>query len=179
MSAEVEQESQFWLTRFDEVNGTALWPDMFPMFSDAGATGWGGYLVSDNSGAELARSTVTLDEWATARGDKVAQGYLTPEEQRESSTWRELTAIDRVLLSLQSFLEGKRVRLLTDNLAVEHVWEKGSRNLHLNSIVMRLFEFCLTRKVSLDIEWVPCEWNEFADQLSKLRDGNDWMLHPR
>ena len=30
----------------------------------------------------------------------MAQGYLTLEEQAESSTWRELIAIERTLLSL-------------------------------------------------------------------------------
>ncbi|CAL8471717.1 g11259 [Coccomyxa elongata] len=60
---------------------------------------------------------------------QIAQGYLSPSEQLESSTWRELIAIERVLLSLGHLLAGKVARLLTDNQAVTFLWAKGSAGI--------------------------------------------------
>ncbi|CAL8465739.1 g5275 [Coccomyxa elongata] len=85
--------------------------------------GWGGYTVSSSSGFK-AQVAVGMDEFLTDHRSQIAQGYLSPSEQLESSTWRELIAIERVLLSLGHLLAGKVARLLTDNQAVTFLWAK-------------------------------------------------------
>ncbi|CAL8466245.1 g5781 [Coccomyxa elongata] len=67
--------------------------------------GWGGYTVSSSSGFK-AQVAVGMDEFLTDHRSQIAQGYLSPSEQLESSTWRELIAIERVLLSLGHLLAG-------------------------------------------------------------------------
>ncbi|CAL8470196.1 g9738 [Coccomyxa elongata] len=85
--------------------------------------GWGGYTVSSSSGFK-AQVAVGMDEFLTDHRSQIAQGYLSPSEQLESSTWRELIAIERVLLSLGHLLAGKVARLFTDNQAVTFLWAK-------------------------------------------------------
>ncbi|CAL8467227.1 g6763 [Coccomyxa elongata] len=86
--------------------------------------GWGGYTVSSSSGFK-AQVAVGMDEFLTDHRSQIAQGYLSPSEQLESSTWRELIAIERVLLSLGHLLAGKVARLFTDNQAVTFFWAKA------------------------------------------------------
>ncbi|CAL8472192.1 g11734 [Coccomyxa elongata] len=90
--------------------------------------GWGGYTVSSSSGFK-AQVAVGMDEFLTDHRSQIAQGYLSPSEQLESSTWRELIAIERVLLSLGHLLAGKVARLFTDNQAVTFLWAKGSAGI--------------------------------------------------
>ena len=95
-------ELRFWQTDFDRLHGAPLWLDphvQTDMFTDAGAQGWGGFLVEHSKGQILPIPS-TLDEYYAAGGSLVAQGYLDPVEQAQSSTWRELIAIERTLWSL-------------------------------------------------------------------------------
>ena len=104
------------------------------------------------------------------------QGYLTVEEQAESSTSRKLIAIERTLPSLFSAVTGKVVGLITDSLALCYIWLRGSKK-KFQDVVVRIFEFCHKRRIQLRIEWTPRENNMLADQLSKLHDADDWMLN--
>ena len=85
----------------------------------------------------------------------MAQGYLNPIEQLQSSTWRELIAIERTLWSLVRNLSFKIIRLFTDNLAVAYVWLSGSRKEIIQKVVKRIFESCHERLIQLWIEWIP------------------------
>jgi len=174
-----KKELLFWLDNFDQLHGVPFWQNLQTeslLFTDAGAHGWGGYTISSSHGYE-AQVAVDLDDFLADYRYQIAQGYLSPSEQLESSTWRELVAIERTLLSLGHVLVGKVVRLFTDNQAVTFLWEKGSRKRHLNVVVIRLFEKCRELKIKMQIDWIPREENEIADYLSKLHDSDDWMLN--
>ena len=91
---------RFWPTNFDRLHGAPLWLDphvLMVLFTDAGAHGWGGFLVEHGRGKSLLS---TLEEYYAAGGRSVAQGYLYPVEQAQSSTWRESIAIERTLWSV-------------------------------------------------------------------------------
>lgn len=174
-----KQELLFWQANFDKLHGVPFWQNLQTetlLFTDAGAQGWGGYTVSSSSGFK-AQVAVGMDDFLADHRSQIAQGYLSPTEQLESSTWRELIAIERVLLSLGHLLAGKVVRLFTDNQAVTFLWAKGSRKRHINIVVMRIFEKCRELQIKLVIEWIPREANQIADYLSKLYDSDDWMLN--
>ena len=47
-------------------------------------------------------------------------------EKGNSSTWKELTAVKQVLLSLIHILSGKRIKWFTDNQNVVSIVSKGS-----------------------------------------------------
>ena len=174
-------ELQFWRTNFDRLHGVPLWLDPHVrtvLFTDAGAQGWGGFLVEHGKGQTL-RVPSTLEEYYAAWGSSVAQGYLNPVEQAQSSTWRELIAIERTLWSLLKDIFLTVVRLFTDNLAVHYVWLAGSKKKIIQAVVRRIFDFCHERSIQMWIEWIPRRHNALADALSKFHDSDDWMLNTR
>ena len=46
----------------------------------------------------------------------------------------------------------------------------------LNELARELFWFCLERRITILVEWVPREENSLADKLSKLVIPDDEML---
>jgi hypothetical protein len=54
-------------------------------------------------------------------------GSWSYDEQAQSSTWRELEAVNRTLRSVIGYLNGKVVRVYTDNTNVPHILRVGSR----------------------------------------------------
>ena len=102
---------------------------------------------------------------------------LNPVEQEQSSTWRELIAIERTLWSLLKDVSLTVVRLFTDNLAVHYVWLAGSKKKIVQEVVRRMFEFCHERSIQLWIEWIPRRHSVLADALSKCHNIDDWMLN--
>ena len=176
-----QSELQFWQANFDRLHGAPLWLDphvQTVLFTDAGAQGWGGFLVEHGKGQTL-QVPSTLEEYYAAGGSLVAQGFLNPIEQLQSSTWRELIAVERTLWSLVRNLSFKIIRLFTDNLAVAYVWLSGSRKQMIQKVVKRIFEFCHERSIQLWIEWIPRKDNVLADALSKFYDSDDWMLNSK
>ena len=76
------------------------------LFSDASGTGYGGYIVETPT--------------------DIAHGMWLDSEKGNSSTWKELTAVKQVLLSLIHILSGKRIKWFTDNQNVVSIVSKGS-----------------------------------------------------
>ncbi|CAG2216869.1 unnamed protein product [Mytilus edulis] len=75
------------------------------VYTDASGTGFGGYIV------EYEESEV-IGSWKS-------------DEQVKSSTWRELEAVYRMLMSKLNYLKGQKVLLKTDNQNVVHILCKG------------------------------------------------------
>ena len=74
--------------------------------------------------------------------------FWEPPECSQSSTWRELAAID----SFAPILKGSLVKWFTDSQrAAEH-------------------------SIRLEVQWIPRTENEKADYISRLRDFDDWQI---
>ena len=43
---------------------------------------------------------------------------------------------------------------------------------------MSIFEACFQYLIKLEMEWIPRSDNEVADYISKIRDFDDWKVHP-
>ena len=67
------------------------------VYSDASDIGFGGYIVE----API----------------NIVHGMWFDVERGNSSTWKELTAVKKVLLSLIHFLEGKMIKWFTDKMS--------------------------------------------------------------
>lgn len=162
LSPEALREVQFWKESFEECHGQPIWkanPKIDVLsYSDASDSGWGGYCVNV-AGSEVAGS------WSEA-------------ESKESSTWRELRGTRLVLMSLGEQLTGKTVRHRTDNTNVEHILKVGSPkpNLHLEAVA--IYTLCRQHQIHLEPEWIPREFNQEADELSRLASKDDYMLNP-
>jgi hypothetical protein len=57
-------------------------------------------------------------------------------EKGNSSTWKELTAVKQVLLSLIHILSGKRIKWFTDNQNVVSIVSKGSTKTVLQELAI-------------------------------------------
>ena len=93
------------------------------LYSDANDTGYGGYTVE--------------------HGMHIAQCNWLPDEAKQSSTWRELVAVGRVLLSVAGNLGNMRVRWFTDNQNVVRILKVGSCKSHLQVEALKVFKVCV------------------------------------
>ena len=83
ISPEGREDLKFWYESIKEYNAQPIWHSPSAVrcvYSDASDVGYGGYTVE--------------------HGMHVAQGMWSPEEAKQSSTWRELVAVGRVLDSV-------------------------------------------------------------------------------
>ena len=111
-------------------------------------------------------------------GSCVAFGQWSAEEAGQSSTWRELTAVWRVLLSVAPKPTNTRVRWFTDNQNVARILQVGSKNLQLHAIALKVFALSVQYQIRLEPEWIPRELSKRADYLSRIIDHDDWLLNP-
>ncbi|CAC5370037.1 unnamed protein product [Mytilus coruscus] len=98
----------------------------------------------------------------------------TDMEKKQSSTRRELKAIESCLDTLKTKLESKIVKWFTDNQNCVRIIQCGSRKQELHSLAMSIFSICLHRSISIDIQWIPRNLNTEADSISKIFDFDDW-----
>ena len=129
------------------------------VYSDASEQGYGGYAISNQQ---------TL----------VCQGHWLEGDRGRSSTWRELKAIQNMLLAIGKNLCNHRVQWYTDNQNIIRILNRGSRKQDLQSLVEAVIESSNKWDIQVSPIWVPREENQIADYLSKLQDGNDWGIHP-
>ena len=93
-----------------------------------------------------------------------------------SSTWKELTAVKQVLLSVIHILSGKRIKWFTDNQNVVSIVSKGSTKTVLQELALDIFSACLKFNVNIDMVWIPRSENDRADYLSIICDHDDWGI---
>ena len=115
------------------------------VYSDASNTGFGGYIVENPK-------TIAHSMWSDI-------------DKNRSSTWKELTAVKFVLLSLLDLLKDKRIKWFTDNQKVASIVKKGSMKCHLQNIAYEIFNICFRHNLSLELEWIPKSLNEKADYI--------------
>ncbi|VDI71134.1 Hypothetical predicted protein [Mytilus galloprovincialis] len=126
--------------------------------SDASGIGFGGYAVSISD-------TEVMGSWNSV-------------ESLKSSTWRELEAVYRVLLSLLVTLQGETIKWYTDNQNIVYIIKQGSKKGDLQLIAFKIANVCKLNNIVLLPQWVPREENSKADQISKSVDCDDWGIDP-
>ena len=125
------------------------------VWSDASKTGWGAHF----------------------QGHK-AVGWWSPQEQLESSTWRELEGIRLALVSLQNQLAHKRIDWFGDSQAARDAWYNwGSSVPKITQIVRKIHRWSTQNDTIINkAVWVPREENDEADALSKWKDHTEWKV---
>ena len=155
-------EVDFWFSSSVRLNNRFLFSYSKPIVvvhSDASAFACGGHaLVLDSAEFEL-----------------FFQAFSTMESFSDSNG-RELLAILYSLKSFRSLIEGKVVKIYTDNRNAAIITRKGSMSLRLHKIALDIFHFCASHQVTLEVEWVPRQLNEYADLLSRVVDYDDWTV---
>ncbi len=97
-----------------------------------------------------------------------AREYFSEEESSQSSTYRELPGVFKCLHAMVHLCDGKFVVFQVDAHNLLGVVNRGIPRLRLNELARELFWFCLKRRITIMIEWVPRMENSLADELYKL-----------
>ena len=161
MSLETQNEIAFWEENLTEYKSQPIWHSpsaVRVVYSDASGGGYGGYVVE--------------------HGHCVVHGQWTAEEASKSSTWRELTAVLRVLEAVSEKLRNTRVRWFSDNQNVVRILYVGSKKPHLQVVAVKFFSLSVCSLVKIEAEWIPRELNLRADLLSQIVNLDDWRLNP-
>ena len=72
--------------------------------------------------------------------------------------------------------EGTKVKVYFYNKNVKSILLKGDCKSDLQSIALKVNEFCDQREITLNPEWLPRALNERADFLSKLSPVEKWSI---
>jgi hypothetical protein len=95
-------------------------------------------------------------------------------EREESSTWRELKAIDLALSCFKNSFQGKIIKWFTDSQNCVKIVNAGSMKEKLHSLALSVFSTCVEKGISIDIQWIHRTESEKADYISKMFDFEDW-----
>ena len=116
ITEDARQELEFWKACLTDFDCQPIWHSpsaVRVVYSGASDTGYGGYVVE--------------------HGPCVAYGQWEEHEASQSSTWRELAAVLRVLTSVADKLVNSRVRWFTDNQNVSRILQIGSKKPSLHT----------------------------------------------
>ncbi len=144
LGAAQKTELRFWSVWVKKLNNRGLSicskieildvPKLF-LSTDASETGAGGILGTD-------------------RGFKIANTSWSVDEAANSSTWRELKAVEFALESFGPRLSNKYIKLHTDNQGTVAIINKGSPKQHLQVLAESIFcilsQFGLCNRAHLD-----------------------------
>ena len=128
-------EILFWLANLSDLNAKHLLdsfdPEVFA-FSDASSVACGGFSIVNSQ-------------------KHVAHKNWNEIEKQESSTWRELSAIEFCLQAFLPLIKYKTIFWNTDNQPTVAIIEKGSMVSKLQSIALSIFQICLKNSISIKI----------------------------
>ncbi|XP_072014262.1 uncharacterized protein [Amphiura filiformis] len=153
------EEMFFWRTNLRNMNNRYVFEYSLPqvlLYSDASHSGCGA--------------------WTRGQDDSIIMFNQSRSEQEigKSSTWRELKGVDLALRAFVPRLQGKCVKVFSDNMGVAAVIKKGSMKLDLHTLSIDIASFCREENIDLHVQWVPREENTLADSLSREIDFDDW-----
>ena len=150
LTKEACSELVFWSQNVDSLNCRCPWlPLCQPaklVYSDASDYACGSFIHSEG---------------------KIFQQNWSP-ERNNSSTWRELKAVELALISFAPSLLGKQVAWFTDNTNVVSIVHSGSKVTELQDLALRIFHVCVSFGISLEMKWIPRDLNSFAYHLSRM-----------
>ncbi len=157
VSLKAQEELHFWSRNLTKLNKNCFFRKSQTqrlLLSDASATGAGALLYDGHS------SFISHLQW-------------TEIEATQSSTFRELYGVYFALASFGELVQGRNLKVYTDNLGVCSIIPKGSMKPVLHDIALKIYEFCLLHRVNLAVEWIPRSLNQQADAASRILDWDD------
>ena len=155
-------------------------PDML-MAQDASDRAVGGFVGSIESVSDQVEPKGRVIEVCHPVIASCLEGFalLPPWERCQSSTYRELWAVWFMFSTFAERLRGCVVRVQVDNQAVYYLAIKGKSSVTvLHELLVKVFWLCKAYGIKWEVVWVPREWNQVADDISKWYDPDDWCLNP-
>lgn len=172
ITANALREIEFWRKSVSILNGNGCSIDFVSasdvcslfLYCDASDVGFGGYFecINDNNENVFMGSVV---------------GNWTAEEAMQSSTWRELETVNRVMKSKVSIIKNSNLNVISDSKNVAKIMQVGSKKPYLQIIASQIFETCTENSTQVSNVWKPRNENKRADFLSRVTDMDDWSVH--
>jgi hypothetical protein len=126
------------------------------MVTDASGLGWGAHLG--------AREACGVWDW-----------YV----RRRPSNTREMFAVLAGLKSFHSFVSGKHLEVLTDNIStVAYLNNLGGPSQELSELARAIWLTCHQFNIRLTVRHLSGAKNVWADALSRRASPHEWHLHP-
>ena len=155
LSSKAKDDIKWWLDLFSQAEHNPLWVPYWhgqpPLYCK---------VYSDASGDK---------GFGLVLGSKVYQGAWSPEALPKSSGFKELIPILLALHLLPEEAAGSLVAVQTDNLSNVYNINKGScQSDELVPILSEIFELAVAKGVYLVADWMPREFNEYCDFISKV-----------
>ena len=172
LDAQCRAELSFWNDNLRSLNGARMRSegtvrdlDVRDLVSDAGSMLVG--VTEFRGGVE--------DE------SKRMQEPLTEDDIGESSTFRELQALEMALQVRGGSLRGQCVRWIGDSQSAVTILMVGSMKPRCHAVAVRVWDLAHVHNISLSCTWMPHTSNEImvADDLSKNFDSSEYKLSPR
>ena len=167
LSSRALEELTWWAQELKAWNGKSVVPrkTSITVTTDASHWGWGGYWK------ETGRRARPQDE---------ARGFFSVRESKNSSNWRELSAVLLTIQSAAQMFHGRVVLVETDNNTTKaYLNDMGGRSRVLSAIARKIW--LLAQKFGFQIQAVhlPGRDNQRADRLSRWKqDSSDFKLRP-
>ena len=86
-------------------------------------------------------------------------------------------AICYVLLSFVEHLKPEKVKTFTHNLSAARIASVGSFKVHVQSVALSIFCFCLSHGIALVAQWIPSSLDGRANLLRRFVDKYDWRVY--
>ena len=167
LSPRVMQELEWWLSELKSWNGRSVIPQKHQhiITTDASHLGWGGWWHKVGS---------------RHRKQDEARGFFSRRESRNSSNWRELTAVSHTLRAAAPMLRNTVVLIETDNIVTKaYINHMGGRKPMLNVIAQDIWKAAHQYGLQLIAVHRPGRLNQRADKLSRWStDSTDLQLLP-
>jgi ribonuclease HI len=93
---------------------------------------------------------------------RIVHKMWSSDEALKGSTYRELKAVLIAFFSLQEVFQNRLVNIYTDNQNVVRITNTGSMKSELQSLAIEIFNLCIIKNISLEVEWIPREQNQTA-----------------
>lgn len=187
LSAPAVEELSFWIQSVMDLNKKGMnlhESDVCDLeaYTDASGFGFGGYVIPavDDSSTESVCDLSLIQTDCGLVQDNILHtltGSWSEVEKSQSSTWRELEAVNRLVKSSADTVENCIIKVNTDNKNITSILKHGSKNTELHNIACELYTLCAEHNVKLTPQWIPREQNKLADSLSRYSDCDDWGIH--
>lgn len=172
LSEEARSDLGFWARLHDQYTRAPLWEKVTEaamdvnLGTDAAKLGWGAvWLIPGPNGVETIQ----------------ARGFWSENERRKSISALEALAILRALESLSKEqadrLRGAKLSILCDNTAaVRAIQKTAARSKEINDIMRKIMPWLWNRGVRFEIAHIAGRDNTIPDELSRVKDEEDWKL---
>jgi hypothetical protein len=97
-------------------------------------------------------------------------------EQALDSTERELLGVLQIISNCITDIRDSTITINVDSMNAAVICAKGSPKPRLNAYARLIFQLCFDNNIDLSVLWIPGDFNQVSDFLSKQVDYEDYSV---